>query len=1491
MLEFGKRLLAYKQFIPHGHCYLWKTELVGLHIVSDSLIALAYYSIPITLLYFVRKRQDLPFNWIFLLFATFIVTCGTTHLMEIWTLWYPTYWLSGCLKAITAVVSLYTACELIPLIPKALALPSHAQLEAANRELEREISERQAALCDRKQAELALQEREAMLRRIGDNLPNGAIYKVIRQLDGSDRFDYISAGIERLTEVRAEDALKDPSLLYRQFIPEDALLFQAAVDESRQNLSVLDIQVRIQMPSAHLKWFHFRSTPRQLQDGCVVWDGLVVDVTNLKCAEETLRKSEALLEESQRVARLGNWEFDIASQKVSWSKQLFDLFNRDPALLEPNYQENLQLYWAEDAGKLAQATERAISTGESYKLILRASPTYGSTIYIEGIGHAEFNADGKVIRLYGTAQDVTERLAALNERKQAEKELRRSETLLATAQKIAHLGSWEWYLESQKQIWSDETFRILGLNSTQSAPTQAAFLQMLHPEDRPVLQRRLLKAIANKTPFNLEYRIIRPDGSLRYLESRAEVAYDTQGKTVRLYGAIQDITERKESELEITKSRDLLEAVFNESADALFLVDTETLLTIDCNNRAVELFAASSKAELIGIEGHTLQKEQFTSDELTSIVEKINQQELWSREIAYFTKQGNCFWGNIAIKQIRVADRVMNLVRVTDISPKKRIEEERQRAEVALAKSEEQLRLTMEFNYIGSWDWNLLDGAVIWNDNHFRLLGLEPETSSARYQVWRNAIHPKDVERVEQALFNAMTQHTNYEAEYRVIHPDGKVRWLVGKGRSIYNEVGKPVRMLGVVIDISDRKQAEIALKQSEIRYRAIVEDQTELIARYLPDGTLTFVNQAYAVYFGQSPEEMIGSRYQPIIFEEDRERVVQLVASISVDNPVVIIENRVVVANKVRWTQWHNRMLFDEQGCFIEFQSVGRDITALKQIEETLFQEKELAQVTLQSIGDAVITTDAFSRIQYLNPIAESLLGCSEASAQGLPLKEILRIVHETTREVVQNPIEQALKENRIVSLANHTVLITENDQEIAIQDSAAPIRNREGQVIGAVMVFHDVTQNRQLSRQLSWQATHDALTGLVNRQEFERRVEQALHLASLDYQVYGLCYLDLDHFKIVNDTCGHVAGDELLRQITASLQEKIRKTDTLARLGGDEFGVLLNQCTQEEALGVANNLLSCVQEFRFVWQEQVFSIGVSIGLVGIDTNTKSLAEIISTADAACYAAKNRGRNRVYIAQTDDQERLQQRGEMQWASRISQALESDWFCLYAQRITAIAPTDQNGDHYEVLLRLRDEQGNLVLPMAFIPAAERYNLMHLIDRWVIQTLFRNWTRVVGDKQSIYAINLSGSSINDDQFIDFLYEQFTLHPISPQCICFEITETVAIANLIKAKQFIESLQQMGCRFALDDFGVGMSSFAYLKSLPVDYLKIDGSFIRNIVENPLDNAIVTAITSISCVMGIQTIAEFVENDAILERITALGIDYAQGYGIAVPCPLYI
>ena len=568
--------------------------------------------------------------------------------------------------------------------------------------------------------------------------------------------------------------------------------------------------------------------------------------------------------------------------------------------------------------------------------------------------------------------------------------------------------------------------------------------------------------------------------------------------------------------------------------------------------------------------------------------------------------------------------------------------------------------------------------------------------------------------------------------------------------------------------------------------------------------------------------------------------------------------------------------------------QALREDQQDRRRFEAMLFAEKERALVTLQSIGDAVITTDTMGHVEFLNPVAEQLTGWSTEEARGMNLSEVFRIVNEITRATVENPVEKALRRNGIVGLANHTVLIRRDGHEFSIEDSAAPIRNREGKVIGVVLVFHDVTQSRLMAREISYQATHDALTGLSNRREFELQLNSLISNAVSEHRQHALLYLDLDQFKIVNDTCGHSAGDELLRQLTVILQARIRDADMLARLGGDEFGVLLGNCPLDQAQRVAEELIESVKAFHFCWGDKTFAVGASIGMIAIDDESQDWASLLSNADTACYIAKEKGRNRVQVYHDEDTDLTRRHSEMHWVGRISKAFEDDRFLLYYQPIVATTPDSAEPPHFEVLVRMLDEEGQIVAPGVFIPAAERYNLMTTLDRWVVNKALY-WLAVHKYTPMICAINLSGHSLGDERFLDFVMARIKESGVTPAHICFEITETAAIANLTRAIHFIRELKLLGCRFSLDDFGSGLSSFAYLKNLPVDYLKIDGSFVKDMDHNDTNFAMVEAINNIGHTMKIRTIAEFVENQAILNKLKALGVDYAQGYGIARPAPL--
>jgi diguanylate cyclase (GGDEF)-like protein/PAS domain S-box-containing protein len=707
------------------------------------------------------------------------------------------------------------------------------------------------------------------------------------------------------------------------------------------------------------------------------------------------------------------------------------------------------------------------------------------------------------------------------------------------------------------------------------------------------------------------------------------------------------------------------------------------------------------------------------------------------------------------------------------------------------------------------------------------------------------------------------------------------------------------------------RRLAEEALRASEAKYRGLFETIIEGVYQSGRDGRLRSVNPAFVAILGYgSAEELYALPSVATLYwnPTDRAEFIRRVESEGeIRNAEFLMRRRdggqvVILEN--------SRAVRDEANRITHYEGTIADITERKRAEQAIFAEKERAQVTLQSIGDAVISTDADGRIEYINPVAETLTAWTLEEARGRPIGEVLRLVNEITREPIENPLLCVLGGGEITAPADHSVLITRAGHEVAIQESAAPICDRQGRVIGAVIVFHDVTKERRLKRALSYQASHDALTGLINRREFDNRLHAAVLSAQRGEGSYALLYIDLDQFKVVNDTCGHQAGDRLLRDVTGLLQSRVRASDTIARLGGDEFGVLLEGCTVEQSTRIAEGVRQAIRDYRFVWGATTLSVGASVGVVQITAETESVANVMSAADIACYAAKDEGRNRVHLYESDGISHPRHR-EMHWVARVTRAVEENRLELFFQPIRPIARAGAMAFH-ELTVRLRDDDGRLVAPGEFIPAAERYNVMSVIDRWVVQRAIERlkaWAARADLKEAandgprpvarpalerqkpalpLLAVNLSGTSLNEQSFIDFVMQHVGDATLA-QALCFEITETAAVTNLSNATFVMRELKARGCKFALDDFGTGLSSFMYLKTLPVDYLKIDGQFISHVADDPVDRSMVEAICKVGRTLGIETVAECVESQAVLDELERIGIDYAQGYFLARPEPI--
>jgi len=562
-----------------------------------------------------------------------------------------------------------------------------------------------------------------------------------------------------------------------------------------------------------------------------------------------------------------------------------------------------------------------------------------------------------------------------------------------------------------------------------------------------------------------------------------------------------------------------------------------------------------------------------------------------------------------------------------------------------------------------------------------------------------------------------------------------------------------------------------------------------------------------------------------------------------------------------------------------------------LHKTEDDIHYEKERSITALESIADAVITTDASGNIHQLNQAAIKLLDVKPDDITNKPLENYFSFKTRLTDHLDANPARQVIKNGESIRLHEDTYLIVKENEELAIELSAAPICDREKQIIGAVLVIKDISEMRALTNELAHQVRHDSLTGLLNRREFENRLEQTINEIRRYYDEQAwFCYLDLDQFKIINDTCGHLAGDELLKQIAFKLISIIREVDHIGRMGGDEFTIVLKRCDKSTATKIMERIRNELHDMRFCWDNKCFTVTVSIGIVEITPQCGNVYDVLKAADTACYIAKEEGRNRIHLFNEDDKIYTQRQGEMEWVHRIYHAIEAGQFVLFYQEIKNLNK-EVSILHGELLIRMLDDDGNIVSPYAFIPAAERYNLMSEVDRHIVHMALKTISRYYDNprvRDGMFSINLSAQSLSDDEFLKFVLSQLATAKVQPRNLCFEITETAAISNLAKATNFIMTLKEKGCYFALDDFGSGLSSFAYLKNLPVDFIKIDGGFVKSMLTSSMDHALVNSVNQIGHVFGMQTTAEFVETEEIEARLFEIGIDFAQGYGIARPEP---
>jgi len=746
---------------------------------------------------------------------------------------------------------------------------------------------------------------------------------------------------------------------------------------------------------------------------------------------------------------------------------------------------------------------------------------------------------------------------------------------------------------------------------------------------------------------------------------------------------------------------------------------------------------------------------------------------------------------------------------------------------------------------------------------------------------------------VQASVENAIATGEGWEHELPFIQADGTPIWVRAMGEVEFAD-GQPVRLVGAFQDITETIKQRTQIENVNSRMALATDSGGIGIWEYnLLTDSLIWDDWMFKLYgCSATTSEQAYELWAKHLHHADKAATEAILADAIAGTRQFDTEFRIIWSDgSIHHLRAFARVMRNEDGQAVKLVGVNWDITHQRELADELAQQHELMQVTLQSIGDAVITTDSLGITQWMNPVAEQLTAWSLNDTIGRPLSDVFSTIDEGTRLPTRNSAITCLEYQKPKEAGKREILVSRRGEEYAIEDSASPILNKDGSFLGIVLVFRDVSEQRRLNNEMTYKATHDSLTGLINRIEIEVRLRRLLTAPVLESMHHALMFIDLDQFKIINDTCGHAAGDECLRQVARILGETVRINDTVARLGGDEFCIILDDCTIEQATHVGQKICDIFEDYRFAYNEHRFRIGSSIGLVAIDKSWGNISDIMQAADTACYSAKDAGKNRVHTWLDSDASTQARHNEKRWTTRIEKALDEDQFVLHAQQLKKLEG-QKTGVFLEVLVRMRDTHGGIIYPGEFLPAAERFKLATRIDRWVLNNAI-NWLISRGTENAAVNklfINLSGQSIGDRAFHTQACE--ILKKAGKQIcekICVEITETAAVTNIADASSFITQLKQLGVTVALDDFGAGAASFGYLKQLDIDILKIDGQFIKDLLVDPLDDVAVRFFVEVANVMDLLTVAEFVDSPKVLDRIKELGIDYAQGFLLHKPEPI--